>query len=252
MKTPVYLTFFSQKGGVGKTTFNVIAASYLHYVLKKRVILIDCDFPQFSIDAMRKRDAEHVQKDAYLKNLAYKQFSTLGVAAYPVLSSTVENALSMVSDYIKKHALDCDAVILDLTGTVSNTEILKVISMLNYIFIPIVADRVVLSSSVNFANVIDKNLIQPHQSEIKAMRLFWNLYDAREKNHLYEAFATIIKDFGLGMLDTYIPDRKNFRKEISDRKTIFRSTLFPPSRGLMTDNNLDQFFAEIMNIIDWN
>lgn len=123
---------------------------------------------------------------------------------------------------------------------------------MNYIFIPIVADRVVLSSSANFANVINRNLIQNQKSAIRAMYLFWNLQDAREKNPLYEIFATIIKDLELDLLNTFIPDRKNFRKEISDRKKIFRSTLFSPSRSLLTDNNLDKFFAEIMNIIKWD
>ena len=29
-KTPLYVAFSTQKGGVGKTTFTVLAASYLH------------------------------------------------------------------------------------------------------------------------------------------------------------------------------------------------------------------------------
>lgn len=31
-KTPLYVAFSTQKGGVGKTTFTVLAASYLHYL----------------------------------------------------------------------------------------------------------------------------------------------------------------------------------------------------------------------------
>ena len=31
-KTPLYVAFSNQKGGVGKTTFTVLAASYLYYL----------------------------------------------------------------------------------------------------------------------------------------------------------------------------------------------------------------------------
>lgn len=57
-KKPVFIAFSTQKGGVGKTTFTVLAASYLHYVLGYHVIVVDCDYPQFSINEMRKRDAK--------------------------------------------------------------------------------------------------------------------------------------------------------------------------------------------------
>lgn len=32
MKQPIYVAFSTQKGGAGKTTLTVLAASYLHYV----------------------------------------------------------------------------------------------------------------------------------------------------------------------------------------------------------------------------
>ena len=57
-KTPLYVAFSTQKGGVGKTTFTVLAASYLYYLKGYNVAVVDCDYPQHSIAGMRKRDAE--------------------------------------------------------------------------------------------------------------------------------------------------------------------------------------------------
>ena len=53
----------SGKGGVGKTTFTVLVASYLYYLKRYNVAVVDCDYPQHSISAMRKRDAEQVNSD---------------------------------------------------------------------------------------------------------------------------------------------------------------------------------------------
>ena len=38
-KKPVFIAFSTQKGGVGKTTFTVLAASYLHYVCGYNLIV---------------------------------------------------------------------------------------------------------------------------------------------------------------------------------------------------------------------
>ena len=39
-KKPIFIAFSTQKGGVGKTTFTVLAASYLHYVLREFGIIL--------------------------------------------------------------------------------------------------------------------------------------------------------------------------------------------------------------------
>ncbi len=44
-----FVAFSTQKGGAGKTTLTVLAASYLHYVKGFNVAVIDCDYPQHSI-----------------------------------------------------------------------------------------------------------------------------------------------------------------------------------------------------------
>ena len=51
-----FVAFSTQKGGAGKTTLTVLAASYQHYVKGVNVAVIDCDYPQHSIVEMRVRD----------------------------------------------------------------------------------------------------------------------------------------------------------------------------------------------------
>ncbi|MCZ4237921.1 ParA family protein, partial [Staphylococcus equorum] len=59
----LFVAFSTQKGGAGKTTFTVLAASYLHYLKEYNVAVVDCDYPQHSIDKMRKRDAQQIETD---------------------------------------------------------------------------------------------------------------------------------------------------------------------------------------------
>lgn len=54
-KEPLFISFSNQKGGVGKSAFTVLMASYFNYVLKKNVAIIDCDSPQHSINEDRER-----------------------------------------------------------------------------------------------------------------------------------------------------------------------------------------------------
>ena len=77
MNKPTYVAFSTQKGGAGKTTITVLVASYLHYVKGYNVAVVDCDFPQYSIHDMRRRDMDMTMKDDHYKAMAYEQFKRL-------------------------------------------------------------------------------------------------------------------------------------------------------------------------------
>ena len=39
------IAFSNQKGGVGKSTLTISLASYLHHVIEKNMLVVDCDYP---------------------------------------------------------------------------------------------------------------------------------------------------------------------------------------------------------------
>ena len=98
-----FVAFSTQKGGAGKTTLTVLAASYLHYVKGFNVAVIDCDYPQHSIVEMRERDLKLALEDEHYKRLAYEHFirdfslpmlcSFTTTAYFRVLSMTTRSAL---------------------------------------------------------------------------------------------------------------------------------------------------------------
>ena len=86
-KEPTFIAFSTQKGGAGKTTLTVLMASYLYYVRGYDVVVVDCDFPQFSIKDMRERDMQSIESNEYLLRQAYEQLKRTGKSAYPIVES---------------------------------------------------------------------------------------------------------------------------------------------------------------------
>ncbi len=249
-KTPLYVAFSTQKGGVGKTTFTVLAASYLYYLKGYDVAVVDCDYPQHSIAGMRKRDAEQVGADEDYKRMAYEQFTRLGKKAYPVLCSSPEKAIVTADEYVATAGHVPDIVFFDLPGTVNSEGVINSLAGMDYIFTPISADKVVLESSLSFAMAIQKLLVKNEACRLTGLYLFWNMVDGREKTDLYTAYDKTIKELELPLMKTFIPDTKRYKKElVADKKAVFRSTLFPASRPLVRGSNLEELITEIVYYI---
>lgn len=249
MNKPTYVAFSTQKGGAGKTTITVLVASYLHYVKGYDVAVVDCDFPQYSIHDMRRRDMDTTMKDDHYKAMAYEQFKRLDKKAYPVLCCKPEDAEGTAAK-LAGAGQPLDFVFFDLPGTINNPNIVKAIAAMDYIFCPIVADRVVMTSSMQFATVINEHMISTGKTDIKGLYMLWNMVDGREKTEIYAAYEKICAELALPILKTYLPDSKRFRKEAStERKTVFRSTLFPADKSLVRGSNLDALVGEILSTI---
>jgi len=248
-RKPMYVAFSTQKGGAGKTTLTVLAASWLHYVKGYNVAVIDCDYPQHSIMDMRERDLRLATDDPHYQRLAYEQFSRQGKKGYPVIESNTKEAIAD-ADYLIPQG-DYDIIFFDLPGTLNNIDLIPTLARMDYIIAPIAADRLVLESTLNYLLVIKDHLMKPGQSEIKGLYLLWNLVDGREKTELYEVYEQVIGELGLTLMKTFLPDSKRFRKEQSvSHKAVFRSTIFPVDKSLLKGSNIDVLVDEMLELIN--
>ena len=131
-KRCVFVAMSSQKGGVGKSTMTVLLAGYFHYVMGYNVAVVDCDYPQFSIKALRSRDTQNVEKNMNLQRMLCGQFERTGKKAYPVLTSVpgkeLDTALPLTGG--------CDILFFDLPGTVNSPGVIKTIVNMDYVFTP--------------------------------------------------------------------------------------------------------------------
>lgn len=150
-KKPISISFANQKGGIGKSTLTILAASWLRYVRGLNVLVVDCDFPQNSIVELREREKKAVMKNDAYKLMLQRQFERLQKKAYPVIRSTPENAENDVQVFLTSESEPYDVVLYDLPGTMGTKGVIYTISLLNYLFIPMRADRLVMQSTLNFA-----------------------------------------------------------------------------------------------------
>ena len=250
-KETLFAAFSTQKGGVGKTAVTVLTASYLHYVKGCHIAIVDCDFPQRSIEEERKRDSALILKDYHFKRKAYEMYSSLGIKAYPVIGSNPEKAVEAAQALMEKSQKEFDIIFFDLPGTLNSGGMIKTLASMDYIFTPVSADRFVLESTLQYASLLNDKLISTGKSNIKALHLFWNMVDSREKSVLYEAYENAIEELGLQIMKTSLPNSVRFRKEMSeDKGTVFRSTLFPPDKALLKGSNIDLLADEICEILN--
>ena len=227
MSNEIFVAFATQKGGIGKSTITALAANYLHNVKGYNVAVIDCDAPQHSIYGLRERETKLIDESRYFKALACEHFRKL-----------------------KRNAYKPDIVFFDMPGTLKSNGVVKTLSQMDYIFAPMSADRFVVESTLQFAAMFRNNLMTTGRSKTKGLYLFWTMVDGREKNGLYDVYEDVIADMGLSILSTRLPDSKKFRRDLSEeRKSVFRSTIFPTEASLLKGSGIREFSEEICKII---
>ncbi|WP_289759148.1 ParA family protein [uncultured Duncaniella sp.] len=251
MKEPVFIAFSTQKGGAGKTTLTVLMASYLYYVRGLKVLVVDCDYPQYSIKEMRDRDVEILSINSTFKKNFMEQRERIQRDPYPILITKPEDALDRARAIIETGNEDYDLVLFDLPGTINNPGVAKTVSLMDYIFCPVAADKLILESSLAFAMKVRDEIMTVSGCSVKDMYMLWNLVDAREKTDLYERYEEVFEEQMLQTLKTRLPDAKKYRREGSKdaARAVFRSTLLPPDKNLLKGSRLVELADEILGII---
>lgn len=208
--------------------------------------VVDCDSPQHSIALMRERDMEGVMKNDDLKVNLYRQYERIRKPAYPVIKSDPEKAMEDLRRYMDEKGETFDIVLFDLPGTLRSEGVVHTVSAMDYIFVPLKADNIVMQSSLQFAKVLEEELIAKGNCNLKGIRLFWNMVDRRGRKDLYDAWNRVIHRMGLRLLSSHIPNTLRYNREADTVcKGVFRSTLFPPDPRQEKGSGLPELVEEI-------
>jgi cellulose biosynthesis protein BcsQ len=252
-KQTKFAAISNQKGGVGKSAFTVLLASYFHYVKDKNVLVVDCDYPQFSIYSLRERDTQTIGKNNSYKQMMMAQYERLQKKAYPVITAKPDEAKDAADEFLEKSEEEFDVVFFDLPGTVNAKGIFKSIMNMDYIFTPIIPDRMAMQSSMSFVSAVQDFLTANSNSRIplQGIYVFWNKVNQRAGAGIINIYNKIMKQLQLSIMETKIPDTNRYEKELTlSGKPFFRCTLFPPTPKMLKGSNLDALAEEICKIIE--
>jgi len=253
MRQPLFIAFSTQKGGVGKTTFTTLAASYLHYTLGYNVAVIDCDYPQWSVHSMRKREAEQLQANPYYQKKALAMFEALGKGTYPIVCTKPDrDVLTRAQEFLASQQPEYDVLLFDLPGTINNEGVIYTFLGMDYVFVPLSASRLVMESTLSFIIPVNEMKTGYPGINLKSIYLFWNMVVAGSRRELYAHYENVIGQFGIPLLKTAIPRSLRYDREqsIEGNAPVFLSTIFPPDRILLKDSKFDLLMDEILEMIN--
>jgi cellulose biosynthesis protein BcsQ len=199
---------------------------------------------------MRKRDKIAVGKSVEYKRLIVSQFEKTGRRAYPIVEAVPEKAIDVLNEVLRENR-DYDVIFVDLPGSISSKGVLQTIVHMDYVLTPIVADRMVMQSTLGFASAVLDYCKDDPELPLKEFLFVWNKVDRRASTEVYSLYAKILERLELHVLDTVIPESCRFDKELSSAgKPYFRSTLLPPSSKLLKGSNIDVLAEELCKLLN--
>ena len=244
-KDTVLVAICNQKGGVGKSTMTIMLAGYYHYLKGLNVAVIDCDYPQYSLQRMKERDMRTVEQSEYFKQLLKSQYERILKKAYTIVGSKAENARAAAGKLMNNG--NYDLIIVDLPGTVNSSGVINTIVNMDYVITPIVPDRIVMQSSLSFSTSVWDYAKASKEAPLQEFLFFWNRKDARASTEVFDAYNIIMQKLEFTVLDTIIPETNRYNKELSlATRNFFRCTLFPPPAKLLKGSGLTELAEELL------
>ena len=169
---PLFIAFSTQKGGVGKSTFTILAASLLHYQKGLNVAVMDCDYPQCSVYEMRKREIRQLETNLHYQSKAIELFESLGKQTYPIVCAKPEEAITRAQAFLSEEVAAYDVVFFDLPGTINNDGVISTFMSMDYVFVPMASSRMSMESTLSFIIPVNELLAEHKDLNLKVIHLF--------------------------------------------------------------------------------
>lgn len=238
MSEPKVIAFATQKGGAGKSTITVHVASALCYIYGYKVAVLDCDYPQYTINVYRGKDNQSLSgEDAFQRRLL-KQ----GITPYPIAISSVAQAVDSIE---KLEEQDLDFILVDTPGTINIQGLPELLRMVHYIFLPMEADLGTVASTMGYMQILESFLKRtqpdPDESNLLGFYAFWNRFVKAEKRATYDKIETLFNEQSLPILQSRVELLISYKEK--------RSTMFSIPERELERLGLGNLIMEILSIV---
>lgn len=230
----IVVSFFSAKGGTGKTTFNMSMASFLKYHLGKAVIVLDADTPEYNLYNSRVRELDYKRKNGGIDESAL-------YPVWKVLDVTPEGIESLAG---KLDALrgSVDYVLIDFPGSCVKDDAIWTFArrgVLNLVVIPVDMDPMVLASALQLAEIFT------HTGQ--KVLLFFNKVHGKIPSEKYDAVAELFRSRGFRMSECRIKNALAMSRDAESGSNYLRSTICFPEKTVRDLNpQLIDLFKEVI------
>ena len=230
----IVVSFFSAKGGTGKTTFNMSMASFLKYHLGKAVIVLDADTPEYNLYNSRVRELDYKRKNGGIDESAL-------YPVWKVLDVTPEGIESLAG---KLDALrgSVDYVLIDFPGSCVKDDAIWTFArrgVLDLVVIPVDMDPMVLASALQLAEIFT------HTGQ--KVLLFFNKMHGKIPSEKYDAVAELFRSRGFRMSECRIKNALAMSRDAESGSNYLRSTICFPEKTVRDLNpQLIDLFKEVI------
>ena len=230
----IVVSFFSAKGGTGKTTFNMSMASFLKYHLGKAVIVLDADTPEYNLYNSRVRELDYKRKNGGIDESAL-------YPVWKVLDVTPEGIESLAG---KLDALrgSVDYVLIDFPGSCVKDDAIWTFArrgVLDLVVIPVDMDPMVLASALQLAEIFT------HTGQ--KVLLFFNKVHGKIPSEQYDAVAELFRSRGFRMSECRIKNALAMSRDAESGSNYLRSTICFPEKTVRDLNpQLIDLFKEVI------
>lgn len=230
----IVVSFFSAKGGTGKTTFNMSMASFLKYHLGKAVIMLDADTPEYNLYNSRVRELDYKRANGGIDESAL-------YPVWKVLDVTPEGIESLAG---KLDALrgSVDYVLIDFPGSCVKDDAIWTFArrgVLNLVVIPVDMDPMVLASALQLAEIFT------HTGQ--KVLLFFNKVHGKIPSEKYDAVAELFRSRGFRMSECRIKNALAMSRDAESGSNYLRSTICFPEKTVRDLNpQLIDLFKEVI------
>jgi chromosome partitioning protein len=202
------ISFANRKGGCGKSTLLMLTATALRRRTKYKILVIDAD-PQTSIMSQREADTLEEHDSRYVFDLTAFNFSKQSEGDIPLLRFT---------KLIEKANNDFDLIFIDAPGTMEGEVIPVILTLSDYIVIPIVASILDINSTLSFLSLVD-SVNKQREDDLQVL----GIVNKKDRTYEYSQLSGLEGKSNLHLLKSSLSNRVEYRR-ISTIKELINKT----------------------------